>query len=187
MINDSLYEGAHIRLTAYREDDAAKMIPWFQDPAFTRNLNAGAAFPKTEKQIADMRQEAVASANDYEFMIRHRETDALLGFIGLDGILWNNGCCAMFLGIGDADCRGKGYGSEAITLLLRFAFEELNLHRVALSFFAYNERGRRVYEKLGFVHEGVQRDFIRRDGHYYDMILMSMLRDEWAARYKGDA
>jgi RimJ/RimL family protein N-acetyltransferase len=73
----------------------------------------------------------------------------------------------------------EGYGSEAMRLTLNYAFNELNLHRVGLDVLDYNARALHVYEKLGFVHEGAKRQFGRRDGRRYDLVLMGMLRDEW--------
>jgi len=67
-------------------------------------------------------------------------------------------------------------------ILLRYAFEELNLHRLSLSVFEYNSRAIRSYEKAGFVIEGRARQFLNRDGLRYDMIFMGILRDEWKER-----
>ena len=64
-------------------------------------------------------------------------------------------------------------------LLLDYAFGELNLHRFQLTVFAYNERASALYEKLGFVREGVFREFLLRDGTRYDMYLYGLLRREW--------
>jgi RimJ/RimL family protein N-acetyltransferase len=69
-----------------------------------------------------------------------------------------------------------------MALVLRFAFHEINLHRLQLTVFAYNERAIASYERLGFVREGVFREFINHDGRRYDMILYGLLRHEWEAR-----
>ena len=67
-------------------------------------------------------------------------------------------------------------------LALKFAFDELNLHRVQLTVFAYNDRAIALYEKLGFQREGTFREFLHRDGARYDMYLYGLLRREWEAR-----
>jgi RimJ/RimL family protein N-acetyltransferase len=64
-------------------------------------------------------------------------------------------------------------------VMLRYAFQELNLHRVALAVFGYNERAYKSYQKVGFQVEGTLRERLRRDGQRYDMITMGILRDEW--------
>ena len=83
------------------------------------------------------------------------------------------------IAIGEAKCRGKGYGYEVMQLVLRFAFDELNLHRIQLTVFSYNERAIALYEKLGFHREGVYREHLQRDGRRYDMYLYGLLRSEW--------
>jgi RimJ/RimL family protein N-acetyltransferase len=70
---------------------------------------------------------------------------------------------------------GRGFGTEAVRLVLEFAFERLGVHRVGLDVADYNPRARRVYEKCGFVVEGVLRDGIRWEGKWHDSVLMSVL------------
>ena len=67
-------------------------------------------------------------------------------------------------------------------MLLRFAFDEVNLNRAYLRVFDYNARGIRAYEKIGLVHEGRERQAIWRDGTYHDVHLMAMLREDWQAQ-----
>jgi RimJ/RimL family protein N-acetyltransferase len=67
-------------------------------------------------------------------------------------------------------------------VILRYAFQELNLRRVSLDTFEYNPRAIRSYEKAGFVHEGRVRKFLLREGRRWDMLFMGILREEWLAR-----
>ncbi|MCZ7572072.1 MAG: GNAT family N-acetyltransferase [Ardenticatenaceae bacterium] len=76
---------------------------------------------------------------------------------------------------------GKGYGHEALELALGFAFRELNLYRVQLTVFGYNERAIALYKTAGFQREGVYREFMQRDGQRYDLHLFGLLRREWEA------
>ena len=105
-------------------------------------------------------------------------TDDLLGYIELDGILWNQGTSWVSIALGEAEQRGHGFGSEALTLALRFAFDELNLRRVQLTVFSYNTRAIATYERLGFTREGTFREALQRDGQPYDMLLYGLLRRE---------
>jgi RimJ/RimL family protein N-acetyltransferase len=77
--------------------------------------------------------------------------------------------------------RGKGYGSEALKLLLQFAFLELNLHRIGLDVISYNEPAIRSYIRSGFSEEGRVREAIYREGKRYDRIYMGLLKQEWLA------
>jgi RimJ/RimL family protein N-acetyltransferase len=83
------------------------------------------------------------------------------------------------IGIGEASYRGKGYGSDALQLILRYAFRELNLYRVGLDITANNGPAIRACEKAGFQREGAMRRAVSRDGQHIDRILMGILRDEW--------
>jgi RimJ/RimL family protein N-acetyltransferase len=83
------------------------------------------------------------------------------------------------IGIGEREYWGKGYGKDAMRIMLRYAFMELNLHRVSLNVYEYNPRAIRSYEKAGFTVEGRQRQALNRDGRRWDMIYMGSLREEW--------
>jgi RimJ/RimL family protein N-acetyltransferase len=83
--------------------------------------------------------------------------------------------------IGEKDARGKGCGTEAINLLLDYAFGYLGFHRVAIGVVAFNEAALRFYEKVGFKREGVQRDGYYHNHQYHDFIMMSILETEFRA------
>jgi RimJ/RimL family protein N-acetyltransferase len=80
------------------------------------------------------------------------------------------------IGLGDRNYWGRGYGTEAMRLVVNYAFAELNLARVGLEAFAYNTRAVRSYEKVGFSLEGRQREQMRRDGRRLDVVRMGILR-----------
>lgn len=178
----SLFESQHVRLTALRDGDAATMARWHEDSWFVRLINADPARPQSESQIQAFIDEMRKRHNAYLFAVRLTETDALIGWVELDGILWNGGSTMLGIAFGDRTNWDRGYGREAMELVLRFAFDELNLHRVGLTVYAYNERAIALYEKLGFVQEGAQREFLHRNGQRYDMLMYGMLRREWEAR-----
>ncbi len=113
------------------------------------------------------------------FIIRRLEDGRLIGEIGLDAPIWSHGDTYVGIGIGEKDCWGKGYGTDAMRLILKYAFSELNLFRVSLTVFEYNPRAIRSYEKAGFKFEGRMREFLFRDGKRYDLIFMGLLRSEW--------
>ncbi|KOV59391.1 GNAT family N-acetyltransferase [Streptomyces sp. MMG1121] len=77
--------------------------------------------------------------------------------------------------------RGRGIGTEATRLIVGYGFEQLGLHRIELEVYGHNARARRVYEKVGFVVEGVRREVALRDGAWADEVVMSILDREWAA------
>jgi [ribosomal protein S5]-alanine N-acetyltransferase len=113
-----------------------------------------------------------------------RETDRLVGGTGLHQMDFRNRHTQFGIFIGDKAEWGKGYGTEATWLMVKYACETLNLHRVWLHVYEDNPRGIRAYEKVGFRREGVLRQDNYRDGRYWDTLVMAVLRDEWdAVRY----
>jgi RimJ/RimL family protein N-acetyltransferase len=105
----------------------------------------------------------------------------LIGAAGLHEVDFKNRHAAFGLSLGDKEEWGKGYGTEATALVVKYAFETLNLNRVWLHVFEYNERAVRVSEKTGFRHEGVLRQDTYREGRYWNTHVMAILREEWEA------
>ena len=87
--------------------------------------------------------------------------------------------------IGDPAMRGKGYGSDMILTFLKYLFEERNMDRVALTVNGYNAGAIRLYERLGFVREGVLRENVYTLGRFHDEYVYAMLRREYDALYGG--
>jgi len=181
MLTANLLQGPRIQLTTITQDDLPTIARWHQDAGFARMFDANPAAPKTSGALEPWLEGYARSNTGYLFGVRLLDSDELLGFIELDSILWPHRHTWLSIAIGDAANQGKGYGAEALGLALQFAFQELNLHRVQLTVFSYNQRAIALYEKLGFRREGVFREHIERDGARYDMYLYGMLRPEWLA------
>ncbi len=179
MYTADLLRGRKTRLTALVAADLAVIARWYQDANFMRLLDATPAYPKTEAALnRDWLEEMQKAKDAFLFGVRLLEDDALVGFIELDGILWTHQNAWLGIGLDPAHWE-QGYGQDALRLALGFAFRELNLHRVQLTVFDYNQRAIAVYEKLGFRREGVFREFLQRDGEHHDMVLYGLLRREW--------
>jgi RimJ/RimL family protein N-acetyltransferase len=179
MRTDNLLVGKRIRLAALSQADIPVMARWYQDTGFVRLYDATPAMPKSEEEIKETLDDVRKNKNAFAFGIRLIETDELIGDAQLDGVLWAHGVAWLGLGIGLREYWGQGYGEEAMRLVLNFGFMELNLHRIQLTVFAYNDRAIRLYERLGFRREGVYREFMQRDGERFDMYLYGLLRREW--------
>ena len=106
-----------------------------------------------------------------------------MGELGLGYARNNRAETFMGIGLGEREDWNKGYGTDAVRLILRFAFLELNVHRVSLSVFEYNPRAKRAYEKAGFVEEGRVRGALLREGRRWDEIFMGVLRPEWMVQH----
>lgn len=112
----------------------------------------------------------------------HVRAGDLVGVAFLDQIEPVHRRCHLGLTIGERDHWGRGYGREALRLLLRHAFEERHMHRVTASAFAYNEAWKRLLTAAGFRQEGCFRDHLYRDGTYWDKEHYALLAHEYAAR-----
>jgi RimJ/RimL family protein N-acetyltransferase len=183
MQQTDILRGERVRLTAMRPNDAADLARWWEHGTFMRHYDAVPAIPRTEAQIAKDIESIAGRKDSFLFAIRRLDDDVLLGQFEIDGIDWQHRVTYVGIVILNPEERGKGYGQEAMELGLRFAFHELNLHRIALTVFAYNTRAIALYERLGFTHEGTHREYLERDGQRHDMRLYGLLRREWDARY----
>jgi RimJ/RimL family protein N-acetyltransferase len=172
----NLFKGNLVKLTSVRPEDAAIMANWEENSDYLRNLDTDIAYPHS---VAELEENKERSHNSAYFRLRTIEDDTLIGFVVIHSIEWNNRVGSLAIGIGDTNYQNKGFGSEALELILRYAFHELNLHRVGLDVIGYNGRAIRAYEKAGFVEEGRLRSAIYRDGNYSDRIIMGILRSEW--------
>jgi len=117
--------------------------------------------------------------NQHWFSIRTLDDDKLLGDIDLYIYNWPGRDTFVGLGIGERDFWGKGYGTDVMKVILRYAFTEINMKRVTLTVFEYNPRAIRSYEKAGFRHEGRMRAVLNKEGKRWDMLTMGILREEW--------
>jgi RimJ/RimL family protein N-acetyltransferase len=175
-----LFVGKRVRLSAPSEEDRHAFARWSTDPEYLRQLDTDPARPRAAEYFSLPRREDAGRA--FEFRIRTLADDRLIGFAALFNLEWSNQSGMLAIGIGEPDFRGKGYGSDALRLVLGYAFRELNLHRVGLIVISYNARAIRAYEKAGFVREGVRRESVFREGKRYDEIFMGILRTEWEQR-----
>lgn len=176
-----LFRGRLVRLAAQQASDWETLAAWFDDSEFQRLSSGWAAKPYSAEELKadDEKRRAREGESRYEFHVRTLCDDRLIGFVGLNDIRWNHGVARLGIGLGDRAYWGKGYGSDTMELILRYAFDELNLYRVGLGSAAYNERAIHVYEKVGFVHEGRKRGALMKDGKRYDGVVMGILREEW--------
>jgi len=179
VIMRDLLEGENIRLTAVKDHDMPIIEEWFNNVKFLRYYDMLPAIPKNLKQVVDMMKAYEDSQVRYIFAIRTKDNDRIIGVAGFDEIIWSNRVSTVFIGIGNNKFTGKGLGKEAMSLLLDYAFNELNFYRIQLNVISYNENAIKLYESLGFVKEGTFRDFIYRDGKRYDMYLYGLLKQEW--------
>jgi RimJ/RimL family protein N-acetyltransferase len=134
-----------------------------------------------KKKYEAIEKEVDESKKLFHFTIRSREDDRMLGFTRIEWIEWTHGTCSLKIAIGDPLERNKGFGSDALQLLMRFAFSELNLYRLSVVVGEDNQAGLRFFKRHGFVEEVRRRKSLLRDGQTWDLIHLGLLREEWQA------
>jgi len=182
-MDNDLFSGQLVRLAALNaEVDAEAFARWDNDVDYLRHLNSAPQMPGVARKIKDIIEKAQnEDSNGIIFAVRTFADNKLIGFVTFDGINWQHGDTFVGIGVGDPAYRGHGYGTDAMRVTLRYGFMELNLQRIQLNVYSYNERAIKSYLKAGFVVEGRQRGMLRRDGERWDFVYMSVLRDEWLA------
>ncbi len=174
-----MLEGQQIRLRAYTRDDLPLRRACLNDVDLRRLVYPGILFPlRPEDQEKWYESLDATSDKQYSFAIESRDDSVYLGCCTVCGIDAKNRLASVGIFIGREHWR-RGYGSDALRVLLRFCFEEINLNKVTIQVYSFNTPAIRCYEKLGFKTEGVLRQEIYREGQYHDTVAMGMLRSEW--------
>src|SRR5262245_24026581 len=171
--------GTRVRLRALEREDVPTFVRWFNDPEVRRYLNLFEPMSRAREERW-FETEYLNAKDKFVFGIEARVGDAWVhvGTIGLENINWKNRSAALGIMLGEKEHWGRGFGAEAVKVLLAFAFGELALHRVELDVLAENARAIRCYEKVGFRREGTRRGAIFRDGRYQDLHVMAVLASE---------
>jgi RimJ/RimL family protein N-acetyltransferase len=178
----NIFQGKLVSLVAEDPQVVANAYAhWNRNAEFKRLLDADPAMLWSAKKIKEWLEKEIEDSEPkfFSFQIRDLQSGKMIGFTGLGDLEWNHGDGWVGIGIGESEYWGKGYGTEAMQLTLRYAFTELNLHRVTLGVFDYNPRAIRSYEKVGFKLEGRLRGEMSRQGKRHDILIMGILRSEW--------
>lgn len=171
------FVGEHIFLSPVYEKDSEEFFKWMNSMNTTDYIGATTkvcTFTGEQEWVKSLDQ-----SHDYTFSICLLEDDTLIGNISIRNINNVGRTCELGIMIGDDTQRSKGLGTEAIKLMLDFAFNYLNMHSVYLDYLGCNARARRCYEKAGFKHAGTKREAIYLNGKYYDRGTMDILRSEF--------
>jgi RimJ/RimL family protein N-acetyltransferase len=179
----SLYEGRLVRLGPLdHEKDPLVIAGWTNDPLW-RSALMGMARPLSveavRRLLENIEKQMEETKNLFHFTVRTREDNRLLGLARIFWIDFHNGTGVLNLGIGAASDRRHGYGSDALLLLLRFAFYDLNLHRLSAWSSADNLPFIHMLENAGFEKEGRRHEAVFHEGQYWDELLMGLLRTDW--------
>lgn len=179
MISESILEGERVRLRPMEPRDLPKFVEWLADPEVRRWLAALQEPPTLEDEV-DWYESTRANPDNVLWSMETLEGQ----LVGTIELRLNPVSKRAELGIAVQDKTqwSKGFGTDAVKLALEYGFDDLELNRIELTVDSENGRGRRCYEKCGFVEEGVLRQHRFVEGKFGDTVVMSVLRSEWEAR-----
>lgn len=189
-IHDQLFQGNKTCLTPIdHEKDPEIAAGWTQDAEYARMLNNDLVRPlspaQVKKQFEAIEKESEDSNNQFYYAVRTLalpdQPERLIGFARLYWIEWTHGAGIIQLGIGDPSDRYKGYGSEALRLMLRYAFMELNFFRLGAIIPEYNLPALNLFQKAGFIEEVRRREALNRYGRRWDNLHLGLLQEQWQA------
>ena len=170
--------GESVVLRRHDRANYALYARWYGDEEVWR-LTSWEPEPMPRSAVERLFEDREKSSRDDSFAIHRGGEEEPLGVISLMNFNEANASADLSVIVGNKKDRDQGLGTEAIRVILRYAFEDLGLSRVGLSVFDFNEPAISAYEKLGFQKEGRLRQAIRRDGELHDAILMRLLASEW--------
>lgn len=170
-------EGERIYLSPMCIDDAEKYTKWMNDFKVTDGINGSRNVISLESEKKWIEENS--KAGNYNFSIVKKDNDELIGncsFHDLDKI-WGNATIGIF--IGEEENRNKGYGTEALKLLIGYGFDYLNLNNIMLNVYSFNENAIACYKKVGFKEIGRRRQCVMKKNERYDIIYMDIIREEY--------
>ena len=175
--------GERIMLREYRTEDFEKIREWVNDENTTRYLSSrfwsAQSVADTQEFLSRMMQ---ASHNAYNFVIADLQTESYIGQLDMFRVDWRQRQGELGMVIGRREMRHQGFGREALELMQRFAFRTLGMERLEMEVHMDNQPALHCYRRAGFALEGVKRHAFWSDGHFADLGMMSVLREEYEAR-----
>ena len=176
-----MIEGKLVNVRASEMTDLERLCRWINDREVTRFVSMRYQMSlAAEEAWLRGRTSALMAYGDVSFAIETKD-GRHIGNCGLHQATPENRAASLGIMIGEKDCWSQGYGSDAVRTLMRFGFDEMNLHRIELHVYDFNERAIAAYRRCGFVEEGRLRDAHYGGGRYCDVVVMAALRDDGAA------
>jgi RimJ/RimL family protein N-acetyltransferase len=168
--------GEHVILRAFEAEDVERCYRWMNDPNIVRTLKT--RYPIAFQNEQEWLERAMhASHTERHFAIERKDDRAHIGNASLHDIDWVSRNAWFGLFIGEPAAWNRGFGSDAIQTIVRFAFDDMNLMKLRIGVFDYNDRAKHVLEARGFVQEGkLARDFYR-EGTWHDIVILSIFRE----------
>lgn len=177
----NILRGELVSLRRLREEDLERLEAWWNDPEWMM-FQAGTIAPAPSTPTIEMFRtwSSNKDASGYGFSIQDNTSENLVGHVTLWGIdpVVRSATLGIMIG---SEHVGRGFGADAVKVIMRFVFEELGLNKMELTVWEYNLRGIRTYEKTGFRIEGRRRAATFHAGRYWNQLQMGILASEYFA------
>lgn len=166
---------SRVFLDTINKEDMPSLYKWFSNVEFLSTYDYVLPIPMSKEKVDKMISNYNEENNSIVFAIRTTEGN-IIGIAGYYDIIKDNMVATLFIGIGDENYLGKGYGKETILDLLNYGFNTLNLYRIQLNVISFNISAIKLYEKVGFQKEGTMKEFVLRNGQRYDLYMYAKLK-----------
>ena len=180
-----MLRGKRVTLGPIKREYIESFLKWFNDPEITQNLFV---YRPMTRMAEEEWMENLKNPQDtirFSIVIPNEDgSEKLIGNCGIHNIDRKNRGGEVGIVIGEKEYQNKGYGTEAMELLIEYGFSTVNLNRIELFTYDFNIGALKSYKKVGFVEEGRKRQFIWINGSYHDAIMMSILAEEWKEKKK---
>ena len=175
-------EGKRIILRALKKEDLDKMFPLMDNKEICDLI--GEVYPTTEGEMNEYYDRLQKTDNRISFVVINKETNEIIGETGLLRIFapWRTSDLSII--IWDKKYWYKGYGKEIAKLIMDYAFNDINIHRLAIGVVGFNENAIKFWKSVGFKEEGRQIEGYYKNGQYSDFIMMYILEEEYRNRWK---
>ena len=175
-----MQKGKRIKLMPLEKKHIDLFLKWFNDPEITQYLERYKPITRdSEEDWFDKLKHREDAVHFSIYVINADKSDTIIGNCAIHKIDWKNRSCTCGITIGEKNYQNKGYGTEAMELLIEYGFDILNLNRIGLTVYDFNSRAHKTYQKVGFVEEGRKRQARFHNGKYQDEIIMAILRKDW--------
>jgi RimJ/RimL family protein N-acetyltransferase len=173
-----MYNGEKVGLRAYKVEDIPIATAFVNDKELKKFLVTNVPFPMSLwEEEAWIKSQSSNKNGEFNFAIEDLKSKKYIGGCGIQTVNWLARVAIVGIMIGDKEYWGKGYGTDAMKVLIKFIFEDMNINKIRLSTFSFNERAIRCYKKCGFKVEGVLKAEIFKEGKYYDEVIMSIFNN----------
>jgi RimJ/RimL family protein N-acetyltransferase len=174
-----LFESTKVKFRKMTAEDTELYHKWRNDIEVMQFTNPDLDVHPLDATKYFVEQVILGSDTSKSYIIVDKNTETPIGVVSLINIDYKNRNAECIIDIGEKEYWGQGYGTESLKLLLDFAFYEMNLHRIMLKVFSFNERAVKLYNRLGFQKEGISRQSLFRNGIWHDIIHMGILQEEY--------